>query len=293
MHNTWDRRITVETPVTSQALLLARAALRTLCVDLVADPLSAVQLLRVSGCAGILPALEPLQPDGQLDRAAALWAAGGSAANAVAQSGYSAQVAVGLRLRGTNDSILQALRRTRCRPVVDQSLRNIGVYRSSEETWLVIASQALMPEAEQTSVRAFAYAKAPAVAAPEVAAPDVQRASLSATRVLQLVNEVRASGTRCGDKSFGSAPPLQLSATLEGVASEHAMDMAQQDYFEHVDLQGHTPRTAFAPRAIGRGWSARTSPMDRLQPMKSCRGGLAVPGTVRTSWTQICGNGSG
>jgi uncharacterized protein YkwD len=59
--------------------------------------------------------------------------------------------------------------------------------------------------------------------------------------VLQLVNAVRARGTRCGEKSFAAAAPLQLSGTLSNVAAEHAVDMARHDYFEHVDLRGHTP----------------------------------------------------
>jgi uncharacterized protein YkwD len=62
-----------------------------------------------------------------------------------------------------------------------------------------------------------------------------------ATRALQLVNEVRARGTRCGERSFGPAPPVKLSQTLAGVALGHASDMAEHGYFEHQDLAGHTP----------------------------------------------------
>lgn len=189
-----------------------------------ADPVSAVQLLRTSGCGGVLPAIQPLQHNGQLDRAAAFWAAGGSPGSAVVRSGYRSQVAMGLRLSGPDDSILQSLRRTRCRPVADQSLRDMGVYRQGMQTWVVIAS----PE---SAARTFGYATAPSAA----------RTATSAARVLQLVNEVRAIGSRCGDKSFGPAAPLRGSGTLDSVAADHAEDMARHDYFEHVDLQGNTP----------------------------------------------------
>jgi uncharacterized protein YkwD len=178
-----------------------------------ADPLSTVQLLRESGCGGLVPAIQPLQLSRQLDRAAALWAAGGSPLTAAEQSGYRARLATGVRISGSDDSLLQALRKTRCRAFADQSLRDIGVYRNGPDTWVVVASPA----------------------------PDASHKSLSATRVLQLVNAVRANGTRCGDRSFGPAPPLQESATLDRVAYEHAADMARRDYFEHVDLSGHTP----------------------------------------------------
>jgi uncharacterized protein YkwD len=191
-----------------------------------ADPVSAVQLLRVSGCAGILPAAGPLQHNRQLDHAAALWAAGDPPVTAAGRSGYSAHLAVGLRLSGPDDALLQSLRRTFCRPFLDQSLRDIGAYRRGVQTWVVLAA----PGAPPTP------ATPPAAAETDEAPPRTP-----ATRVLQLVNEVRARGIRCGEKSFGPAPPLRLSATLESVADEHAKDMARHDYFEHVDLGGHTP----------------------------------------------------
>jgi uncharacterized protein YkwD len=227
-----------------------------------ANPVSAVQLLRVSGCGGILPAYPPLQPNGQLDRAAALWAAGGSPGAAAAHSGYRAQVAVGLRLAGPDDSILQSLRRTRCRPADDQTLRDVGVYRQGSQTWLVIAApaaepapaqiQSPVPEDNEPAPRAFAYATAPSAERPAVLA----RTSAAAQRVLKLVNEIRASGSRCGEKSFGPAAPLQDSGTLDGVAADHAGDMARHDYFEHVDLNGNTPAdrvraTGYRERLVG------------------------------------------
>jgi uncharacterized protein YkwD len=176
-----------------------------------ADPVSTVQLLRASGCGGLLPAIAPLQLNRQLDRAAARWASGGSPLTAAEQTGYQARQAAGLHVSGSDDSVLQALRKTRCGAFADQSLRDIGAYHHGADTWLVIASRsALHPPP-------------------------------AASRVLQLVNEVRANGTRCGDRSFAAAPPLQPSATLDSVAYQHAADMARHDYFEHIDLSGHTP----------------------------------------------------
>jgi uncharacterized protein YkwD len=70
-----------------------------------------------------------------------------------------------------------------------------------------------------------------------------------ATRALQLVNEARARGGRCGGQAFGPAPPLTLSGTLGGVALGHATDMAVHDYFEHQDRAGQSP--ADRVRAVG------------------------------------------
>jgi uncharacterized protein YkwD len=62
-----------------------------------------------------------------------------------------------------------------------------------------------------------------------------------ATRALQLINNVRARGARCGGEVFGPVPPVELSTTLAGVAFGHASDMAENHYFEHKDLHGNTP----------------------------------------------------
>jgi len=58
---------------------------------------------------------------------------------------------------------------------------------------------------------------------------------------MQLVNNARARGARCGNEMFGPAPPVTLSNTLAGVAYGHANDMAVNNYFEHEDLHGKTP----------------------------------------------------
>jgi uncharacterized protein YkwD len=68
-------------------------------------------------------------------------------------------------------------------------------------------------------------------------------------QALRLVNEVRARGTRCGERSFGPAPPMRLSETLASVALGHASDMAEHNYFEHVDQAGRSP--ADRVRAVG------------------------------------------
>jgi uncharacterized protein YkwD len=104
-------------------------------------------------------------------------------------------------------------------------------------------------------------APAPALSAPPVvsralppapAAAPLPTPALSpvlATRALQLVNDVRARGTHCGDELFGPAPPVTLSGTLADVALGHANDMAEKNYFEHVDPAGQSP--ADRVRAVG------------------------------------------
>ncbi|MDB6085782.1 MAG: hypothetical protein JWN43_3663 [Gammaproteobacteria bacterium] len=119
--------------------------------------------------------------------------------------------------------MVQLLERSDCRTVTNPGLRDIGLFHRGRDTWLVLASAYVVPSRSQ----------APALAA----------------RALQLINQVRARGARCGPRSFGPAPPVTMSGTLAGVAFGHASDMAQHDYFEHRDLAGHSP--AERVRAVG------------------------------------------
>jgi uncharacterized protein YkwD len=207
--------------------LLCRALLLFggLCAALTAqaDAVTAVQVLREGGCGGLLPPAAPLHRIASLDRAAEQWAAGTSPAAAAKRSGYAAEATAGLHISGPDSYAMQSLKRSSCRAVTDQSLRDIGMYRRGTDTWLVLASAYVVPPSSQAPVQA--------------------------KRVLQLVNEVRARGARCGERSFGSAPPVKLSGTLADVALGHASDMAQHNYFEHEDRTGHSP--ADRVRAVG------------------------------------------
>jgi uncharacterized protein YkwD len=200
------------------------------------DAISAVQLLREGGCGGIVPATLPLHHDAALDRVAAQWANGSTIAAAAHYNGYPADALSGVHVSGPDSSLVQLLRRTTCRTVTDRSLHDLGVYRRGLETWFVLASR--------YALSAPGPAKVTARAAPT----PIQAPSLAA-RALQLVNNIRARGTRCGERSFGPAPPVRLSGTLNDVALGHAADMARHDYFEHDDLSGHTP--ADRVRAVG------------------------------------------
>jgi uncharacterized protein YkwD len=196
-------------------LLLAAAAAT-------ADTLPAVQLLRLGGCGGILPAAPPLRHDALLDITAQRWAAGRPLAEAAERSGYAAESAVGLHVTGPESSMADLLRRSDCRSLMNQALRDIGVYHHGLDTWLVLAAR-----------------EAPASSPP----------AATGARALQLVNGVRARGTRCGERQFAAAPPVRLSPALASVASDHATDMAVHNYFAHQDSKGQSP--AERMRAVG------------------------------------------
>jgi uncharacterized protein YkwD len=204
-----------------------------------------------------------------LDRAAAEWALGQSLPLASERNGYRGDFTAGLHITGPDSATLQLLRRSGCRMVAGREMRDIGVFRRGPDSWIVVASIYRLPPGMQASAGTATPPSSwdsPATAAPALpAAPPVARAlppaptnapfstpALSpelATRALQLVNDVRARGTHCGDELFGPAPPVTLSGTLANVALGHASDMAEKNYFEHVDPAGQSP--ADRVRAVG------------------------------------------
>jgi uncharacterized protein YkwD len=187
------------------------------------DAVAVVQVLREGGCGGLLPPAAPLHRVRSLDRAAEQWAAGLSPSAAAKRSGYTAETTAGLHLSGPDSAAMQSLRRSSCRTLTDHSLQDIGMYRRGLDIWIVLASAYVVPPISQSPIQA--------------------------RRVLQLVNEARARGARCGERSFGAVGPVKLSGTLADVAFGHAADMARHDYFEHQDLAGHSP--ADRVRAVG------------------------------------------
>lgn len=207
------------------------------------DSLSVVQMLREGGCGGLVPAARPLHREARLDRAAEEWADGHSLATATDLSGYRALNAQGLHATGSDDALIQNLRRSQCRAVAGRDLTDIGVYRRGGESWVVLATTTagaaalpVYPRAPVTTWRSpAANPPAPPADRPLATTPALE------SRALALVNAARARGAHCGSQSFAPAPPLSLSGTLADVALGHASDMAQHDYFEHQDLTGRSP----------------------------------------------------
>jgi uncharacterized protein YkwD len=186
-----------------------------------------------------------------------------------------------MHISGPDSATLELLRRSGCRIVASRGMRDIGEYRRGFDTWLVVGSFYRLPPGLQASSGTWMPAPAtglrvppitpppsarsmpvpsapvsgwdapgtPAPALSGIAAPTPALSPAQATRALQLVNDVRARGIHCGDELFGPAPPMTLSGTLAGVALGHASDMAEKNYFEHVDPAGHSP--ADRVRAVG------------------------------------------
>jgi uncharacterized protein YkwD len=214
------------------------------------DPLSAVEALRAGGCGGVVPAARPLRHELALDGVAQQWANGLALAAAAERSGYPALATSGLHVTSAPAGILEALRLYACIPVTSQDLRAVGIFWRGLDSWIVLTAdyRARAPSSSGARIAPPTLA-APVPESPRAPVSASATAAALATQALELVNDVRARGTRCGDRLFAPAPPLALSGTLANVAFGHAADMAEHDYFEHRDLNGKSP--ADRVRAVG------------------------------------------
>jgi uncharacterized protein YkwD len=223
------------------------------------DPLSAVQVLREGGCGGLQPATRALRHEGALDVVAQQWAEGTPLAAAAERGGYPALATAGLHVSSTDSTVLETLRRSACRAVTGAELRALGVYRRGMDSWIVVTSDyrgAPVPVAATRMAPTVASSPPPAPRAPPAPAARPPAGAVLASEALQLVNDVRTRGTRCGEHTFAPAPPLALSGSLGNVALGHAADMAEHDYFEHRDLNGGSPAdrvraTGYRERLVG------------------------------------------
>jgi uncharacterized protein YkwD len=207
-----------------------------------ADVWSAVQVLREGGCGGVVPIARPLRHSAALDRAAEQWAAGRPLAQAATEGGYRSAAITGVHHAGSEATLLQQLSRSDCRALSNPRLQEIGAFRRGADTWLVVA---FGTEAIAASVTAATSPTPRSLRKVQTGAPT----TVLSKRAVDLVNEVRARGTHCGERAFAPAPPVALSGTLGTVAFGHAADMATHGYFEHEDLAGQSP--ADRVRAVG------------------------------------------
>jgi uncharacterized protein YkwD len=187
--------------------LLAQAA--------VADPLSAANWDRLHACGKVR--VMALQANAQLQVAARRLADGASLQNAIAGSGYLASSSSLIHLTGpTSDlDVQRLLAQHYCRTLQDPAFKDLGAERRGRDLWLVIAAPVVLPAPGE--------------------APMLTR------RILELVNQARAAGHRCGGKYFAPVSPLSLDGALTRAALEHSRDMAAHDAFDHRGHDGSTP----------------------------------------------------
>ena len=210
-------------------LALAIAAAPAARADLVAK----INGLRKNECAARPAGAPPLHVDDAAANVARELAHGHKLADALKRASYPASTATSLHVKGAQgeDSVRRELAESYCSAVGDPHYAEVGVFRSGDEYWIVLASRKFVP-------------------------PPLDAAAATA-RVLELVNAARAIARDCGEgHHFDAAGPVTVSPTLDAVALEHSRDMAEHRKLGHPGSDGSAPadrvtRSGYAWRGTG------------------------------------------
>jgi uncharacterized protein YkwD len=193
-----------------------------------ADLVDIANSVRSAGCAKLPAVDQPLRAEAQLNEAARRLARGDALEAATSESGYRAKKSASIHVRANNDDedVAQVLARHFCDIVTDESLLEAGSYRRGDTIWMVLATPLAPPEQEED-------------------------AAAATRRVLELVNEARAQGRRCGRRKYDAAPRLVADDALEHAAHIHAQDMAAHSLLGHAGSDKSAP----AERATRAGYA--------------------------------------
>ncbi|MBB6239091.1 uncharacterized protein YkwD [Pedobacter sp. AK013] len=73
----------------------------------------------------------------------------------------------------------------------------------------------------------------------------------NASLLIDKINLLRQRGCNCGTEYMPPVPDLSLNIQLQNAAINHAKDMAEQNYFDHLSPDGGTPEE----RALSAGYT--------------------------------------
>jgi uncharacterized protein YkwD len=213
-----------------------------------ADALNAANWERAHDCG--VAAGTPLLGNAKLQQAAKRYAGGASLQSAIASVGYLATQSSAIHLTGpvSDAEIERMLGEHYCRTLQDLTLREFGAAQRGRDVWMVLAAPITLPAPGDAAV--------------------VSR------RILELVNEARAAGRRCGRKYFSPVGPLALDAALTRAALDHSREMAVHDAFDHRGHDGSTPAARVDRAGFG----------DHLIVGENIAAGAMTPGDVTQGW---------
>ena len=206
------------------------------------------------GCSGQREApLGPLAPSRLLASVDAA-SAGNDLGKALEDAGYRASTASTIALSGVADAAaaLRLIEQQHCDVLRNRRFAEIGVAHHGTNWRINVAAPLL--------------------------SPDLGDWRAAGRAVLRLVNDARRRGATCGRRTFRAAPPLAWNDRLAAAALAHSRDMAEHDYFNHVDGAGRS----VGERAAQQGYRWRligeNIASGQGSPQQVVAGWLASPG---------------
>jgi uncharacterized protein YkwD len=195
--------------------------------------------------------LPPLTSDARLILPAT---SSGDLQQALARASYPMVSVQAISLSGPRDaqSAMTAVRESFCQVVLDPQFVDIGVSRQGQQ-WRIVLARPLLTGRLGNS-------------------------QAEGQSLLSLINMARTQPHQCGGQSFAATAPLSWNPTLASAADTHTRDMANNNYFDHTDRDGHTPGdraelSGYAGRQIGENIAAGQDTVRKVVD-----GWLASPG---------------
>ncbi|MCF5510520.1 CAP domain-containing protein [Pseudomonas sp. PA-3-11C] len=178
----------------------------------------------------------------------------GDLQQSLARAAYPMVNVQAISLSGPKDAeaAMKAVRESFCRVVLDPQFVDIGVSNSGQD-WRIVLARPLVTSGLgdwQTEGR----------------------------KLRDLINTARAEPRQCGTQAFTATAPLSWNDTLAGAANSHTRNMANGNFFDHLDPDGRTPGdraelAGYIAKNIGENIAAGLD-----TPRKVVDGWLASPG---------------
>ena len=178
----------------------------------------------------------------------------GDLQQSLARAAYPMVNVQAISLSGPKDAeaAIKAVRESFCRVVLDPQFVDIGVSNSGQD-WRIVLARPLVTSGLgdwQTEGR----------------------------KLLDLINTARAEPRQCGTQAFTATAPLAGNDTRAGAANSHTRNMANGNFFDHLDPDGRTPGdraelAGYIAKNIGENIAAGLD-----TPRKVVDGWLASPG---------------
>jgi uncharacterized protein YkwD len=207
------------------------------------------------GDCAVSDRLPALIPRAALEQAARELARGGDLQNSLNRAGYRSTRSRALTVTGgdgVGEQAIAVLARQRfCPQLMDAGLTEVGIYRDERLVWIVMAAPF---------------------------APPVGVAGETAgLRVLDLINQARATPRYCGNRAFSAARPVRWNNSLAVASRLHSEDMARYNYFGHNGSDGSAPaqrveRAGYRYRATGENIAA-----GQMKPEDAVAGWIKSP----------------
>ncbi len=188
-------------------------------------------------CAGA-ENLPPLQPQSALERVARDLARGNRLPQSLEAAGYRAVRSSALSIKGHRvgaQAEAMLARQNACRQLQDGAMTEVGIYLDDRQLWIVLA----VPFAPLAGVSDEAAER----------------------RILDLINQARATSRYCGNQLFNAVRPVRWNDSLAEASLRHSEDMARNNYFSHSGRDGSNPgqrveRAGYRFRTVGENIAA-------------------------------------